>query len=536
NAIHSSINGTTGFLQIQDSQFIQCIGSGIDGGAILLFVYNGGQVTISNSSFNQCESQFGGGIYVTIQTDGKITIDGQCSFTECKASYSGGGIYADISGMNSLLALEDGLKYEGCLSQYSHGGGGIYVDIDYQGTCIINKVQFNYCNAINGGAYYEGGGMHMSLQQVNSILELIDLSFENCSVFGYIENVEIYNKGGGIFIQILNDAQLIISEICSFKNCSCSLYGGGCYVLCTGIGTQIQATGQLEFENCNSDLGGGMFVYIDEQATVDINQISFKDCSAQSGGGLMTDIKNGGKFSISGISSFLNCESLNGGGIYSNISYGTLNIEDSTFDRCTCIQPGNGGGIALIQGTSSKISITNSSFINCKTISNTSDQRYGWGGAIFIQTSVSAENLNETNFLLRNLIFSGCQAVNQIGNNIHIQSSNTYTTGEAIKNGSLLTVKDITDLYENKLYGSDYMGIDESDIDDGNAPISKHEPLFNIPQSRMFLNPYLVDANDGIDNVFCGQSDMPCNGGIYIEIMEENSGLNLTTLSFENCS
>ncbi|KAA6388031.1 MAG: hypothetical protein EZS28_016442, partial [Streblomastix strix] len=586
NAIQSSINGPTGFLQIQDSQFIQCKGSDIDGGAILLFVYNGGQVTISNSTFDQCEAFFGGGIYVTIQTDGKITIDGQCNFTQCKASYSGGGIYASISGLNSQFILEDELKYEGCLSQYSHGGGGIYVDIQDQGVSIINKVQFNYCNANNGGGIYilvnqynemkqifngtqftnceaqqQGGGMYMSLQQVNSILELIDLSFENCHVLGD------FSGGGGIFVQIFEHALLLMSETCLFKNCSSGFMGGGYCMICEETESNIQITGYLEFENCSSKSGGGMFVYIDEQATVNINQISFKDCSAQSGGGLMTDIKNRGKFSISGISSFLNCESLNGGGIYSNIdsqgqliiinqsiftecksisgsgggiySYlyeGTINIEDTTFDRCTCTQPGNGGGIALYQGSSSIISITNSSFIDCKTISNTSDQRYGWGGAIFIQTSVTAENLNETNFLMRDLIFSGCSALNQLGNNIHIQSFDTYATGEAIKNGSLLTVKDIPDLYENKLYGADYMGIDESDVDDGNTLISKHEPLFNIPQSRMFLNSYLVDANDGIDNVFCGESDMPCNGGIYIEIMEENSGLNLTTLSFENCS
>lgn len=51
-------------------------------------------MTISNSSFDQCEASVGGGIYASIQTSGKLTIDVYCNFTECKASGSGGGIYA----------------------------------------------------------------------------------------------------------------------------------------------------------------------------------------------------------------------------------------------------------------------------------------------------------------------------------------------------------------------------------------------------------------------------------------------------------
>ncbi|KAA6373983.1 MAG: hypothetical protein EZS28_030490, partial [Streblomastix strix] len=314
---------------------------------IYLNINNEGLVSISNSSFSQCEAYYGGGINAFINSGGKLSIQQQCNFTQYKASYGGGGIYAQISGVNSLLSLEDGVKFESCISTY---GGGIYFFVD----------------------------------------------------------------GGG---------QININNQCLFVECK----------------------------------------------------------------------------SISG----------SGGGIYSYLYEGTFKIDGATFDRCTCSQPGNGGGIALIHKPSSKLSITNSSFIDCKTISNSSNQRYGWGGAIFIQTSIIAQNLNESNFLMRDLTFSGCSAVNSTGNNLHIQSINTHATGEAIKNGSLLTVKDIPDLYENKINGAYYMGIDESDVDDGNAPISKHEPLFNIPQSRIFLNPYYINSNDGIDNVFCGESDMP---------------------------
>ncbi|KAA6370154.1 MAG: hypothetical protein EZS28_034319, partial [Streblomastix strix] len=285
--------------------------------------------------------------------------------------------------------------------------------------------------------------------------------------------------------------------------------------------------------------GGAIYLYIDDGGQATVSNSSFDQCEAYNGGGIFARIQKRGKLTIDGQCQFTECKSIlrNGGGILLDINDSTVYIEDTTFDSCTCTQPGYGGALALYQELNSIISITNSSFINCKAISNSSDQRYGWGGAIFIQTSIFAQNLNESNFLFTNLIFTRCSAVNSIGNNLHVRSTSTHETGEAIKTKNLLTVNETVDIYYNKLYGSDYMGIDESDVDDGNAPISKHEPLFNIPQSRMFLNPYLVDANDGIDNVFCGESDMPSQqgGGINAGISSLNSKLELESVIFQKC-
>ncbi|KAA6402210.1 MAG: hypothetical protein EZS28_002262 [Streblomastix strix] len=109
-------------------------------------INNGGQVTISNSSFDHCQANIGGGgIYVQIELGGKLTIDGQCNFTECNTFYSGGGIYTSISGLNSLLVLDDGVKFGSCLSDSNdnYGGGGLYLKAWNQGTGIINKVQLD---------------------------------------------------------------------------------------------------------------------------------------------------------------------------------------------------------------------------------------------------------------------------------------------------------------------------------------------------------------------------------------------------------
>ncbi|KAA6388919.1 MAG: hypothetical protein EZS28_015554, partial [Streblomastix strix] len=625
---------------IDNSEFIQCKVSS-QGGAIYLNINNQGQVTISNTSFNQCEAYYGGGIYAFINSGGQLTIDGQCNFTDCKAIFSegsGGGICASIFDLNSQLTLEDEVKFEGCTSTW--GGGGIIIDIQNLGTCIINKLQFNNCFAqhdgggINIHGFYQinqiingtqfnnceaqifGGGINAWIYPENSILELIGVTFENCSTFGsycyggglfisligssllmpetclfkncfanYLgggfyfqstqeesqiqtnvdinqmefkncsadfgggifmnvndggqlsitgqtsfQNCESNQSGGGFYLQIQGgnvnfnstdqlifdnckskfgggliviieyDGQLSISSSILFNDCKCNIdnngYGGGFYAECYRSESQIQITGQIEFENCSStQSGGGMYIRINNQSTVEINEMQFKDCQSRYlGGGLLVSLQNEGNLTINGSSSFQNCKSnqsgggiysecigsnnniqitgqfqfekcnsQSGGGIYSDLNDGTINIEDAIFDSCTCTQPGFGGGIALYQGYSSIISISNSSFINCKIKQNPLDQRYGWGGAIFIQTSVIGENLNQSNFLMRDLIFIGCSAVNSIGNNIHISSIETVGTGEAIKNGNLITVNETINLYYNNSYQQDYMGIDESE-------------------------------------------------------------------------
>ncbi|KAA6354859.1 MAG: hypothetical protein EZS28_049614, partial [Streblomastix strix] len=172
---------TGSLLLINDSEFILCKGSNIYGGAINLNISFEGQVIISNSTFNQCEAQYGGGIYLSIESGGNLTIDGQCSFTECKSSDYGGGIWAQISGVNSLLTLEDGLKFENCESDGQGEGGGIYFEIYGQATSIINKVQFSYCNASSGGGVYLYGR--------NQVKQIFDgTKFTNC---------EAYYDGGG---------------------------------------------------------------------------------------------------------------------------------------------------------------------------------------------------------------------------------------------------------------------------------------------------------------------------------------------------
>ncbi|KAA6385478.1 MAG: hypothetical protein EZS28_018995, partial [Streblomastix strix] len=578
-----SIYGDGGgiYAQIQDGasltikggcQFIQCSSQNSleGGGAILTYMNGNAQLTINGCTFEECKSETNGGaiavqftqpvgsvlidgacifdrctsennggaIEAFIRSDSILTINGQCIFTTCTAQQLGGGITADIVGENSQLIICDGVLFDNCSS---YTGGGIFLfilagaQLIFEGDC-----KFINCSANNG----PGGGMFTwCYNESSSIRSLGELLFDNCSSFNsgggtFISTSDkasiIINKmtcidcksynGGGLNIQFNTNAHFTITGLASFTRCESSENGGGINFNIFGENTEIQLTGEMEFNNCiGGDYGGGMYMYSNNNSTIQITgHLSFDNCSCNDqGGGLFVSINNS-SISFDNIIQFKDCKAQTGGGIYSNIVYSSLYIQNASFERCSSIQPGNGGGIALIQGISSIIQITNSSFIDCKTISNSSDQRYGWGGAIFIQTSIIAENLNETNFQLRDLVFTGCSAINSIGNNIHIQSIDTYATGEAIENGNLLSVNGTVDLYYNNSYLYDYMGIDESKVEDGTT-IDNNIPLFSFHALKTCIQDNIpkgctplctIDSNSTIelqDSCFCNQDSHPTN-------------------------
>ncbi|KAA6370650.1 MAG: hypothetical protein EZS28_033823, partial [Streblomastix strix] len=561
-------------VDINQMEFKNC--SADFGGGIFMNVNDGGQLSITGqTSFKNCESNYyGGGCYIVIyggnvnfsSTDWNI-------FDNCQTQNGGGGMAADFYSKKSILELiniifknskcnydycygggiflrcnEPGnqilmngqIQFENCSSSYL--GGGICITIFNNSTVEINNTSFKDCSAEYGGGLEglvsDGGQLSItgqtSFQNCESnfygggcYLSIIDNGRINISSTDQIlfDNCSAYYQGGGIVVIVYGGRNLSISSSILFYNCKSNIddngFGGGIYAQFNGSESSIQITGQIQFENCSSSyLGGGMFIRIYNQQIIEINQISFKDCCAKQGGGIDVDIDSGGQLYIKNQSIFTGCKtSQTGGGIYSKIYDGTVNIEDTTFDSCTCIQPGDGGALALIHGLSSIISITNSSFIDCKTISNPLDQRYGWGGAIFIQTSITASRLNQSNFLLANLIFIGCSAVNSIGNNIHIRSINTSATGEAIKNGNLLSVKDlsnppniISDLYTSVSYAYDYMGINQSiqTSNPGTINLDLHNPLFEQSFTSNVPNPTYIDSIYGKDIKFCGLLQTMC--------------------------
>ncbi|KAA6355522.1 MAG: hypothetical protein EZS28_048951, partial [Streblomastix strix] len=120
------------------------------------------------------------------------------------------------------------------------------------------------------------------------------------------------------------------------------------------------------------------------------------------------------------------------------------------------------------------------------------------------------------------------------GNNIHIESDNILATGESIKNGNLITVKDlsnppniISDLYTSLSYAYDYMGINESIqiSNPGTTNLDLHNSLFEQSFTSNVPNPTYIDSINGKDIKFCGLLSTMC------KTMKYSININPTPLS-----
>ena len=119
-----------------------------NGGAVLIDVvgegeYNG-TVTVSNSSFADCRSGFGGAI---IQYGGGLTVV-SCNFTNNSADFDGGAVYASQSKVYIINSsfTENHVEYDGIRGSF---GGAVY--------CDSSLLYFTDNNLTKNSAQYGGG-------------------------------------------------------------------------------------------------------------------------------------------------------------------------------------------------------------------------------------------------------------------------------------------------------------------------------------------------------------------------------------------
>ncbi|MBQ2831997.1 C1 family peptidase [Methanobrevibacter sp.] len=119
-----------------------------NGGAVLIDVvgegeYNG-YVTVSNSSFADCRSGFGG---VIIQYGGGLTVV-SCNFTNNSADFDGGAVYTSQSKVYILNSsfTENRVEYGGIRGSF---GGAVY--------CDSSQLYFTGNNLTKNSAQYGGG-------------------------------------------------------------------------------------------------------------------------------------------------------------------------------------------------------------------------------------------------------------------------------------------------------------------------------------------------------------------------------------------
>ncbi|KAA6373536.1 MAG: hypothetical protein EZS28_030937, partial [Streblomastix strix] len=478
-------NSPYSFLDIQFCNFIRCHAT-ILGGALYVSISTGAVVTVTNTTFVQCEcvtgSGHGGAIYADIIDDSRLELYNVICDT-CIAK-SGGGLYANFSEGN--LTFRGQCKFMDC--QCTSGGVGCYLEIlEFSvNITIIGEIQFERCISTVGSSAM------VIYSRSTGYIHINQMSFRDCAGV---------NGAGGLYINAMLDSEITITGKVSINNCT-NGWGSGGGFQCNLYGGFINITGELEFEECEGPSGSGFFILLENHAVAEINKALFKNCITwEYGGGFAALIRDESQLIFKGVAQFKQCSCISeiyipvgGGGIYSDINDGVLNMKDSIFDTCNCSQPGTGGAVSIIQGVNGKVFIKNASFTNCKTLLNSTKSLFGWGGALFLFTSVSSNALSSSNLLMNDLSFGGCESV-IAGHNIHIRSTDTKATGLAISSQQLLTVNGTTDLYTSPDYEVDYMGIDESNLNEGNNIPYNHLPLFASNAPIEAVKDYYIDAD-----------------------------------------
>lgn len=145
-AVKPSVNNTT--TVILDSEFIN-VSSSKNGGALYLDIYGDqdgvltGWVTIDNTLFNNCSSEFGGAV---LQLGGYSKISNS-QFINNNAKENGGAVYISYVEMNV-----DNTNFTNNKVSADFGlGGAIYFDI---GLLTVAKSNFKDNIALKGGAIY----------------------------------------------------------------------------------------------------------------------------------------------------------------------------------------------------------------------------------------------------------------------------------------------------------------------------------------------------------------------------------------------
>lgn len=131
--------------------------------------------------------------------------------------------------------------------------------------CITVELK-DFDVSVGGGIflYCEGSGTEVQIKDENR--------FENCYTT---------YRGGGLHVNILDEALFQLSGTCLFKNCSGN-YGGGLLLECIDIKSKVILNAELTFENCSCLFqGGGLLLNVVNGATAEITKIKCINCTSE---------------------------------------------------------------------------------------------------------------------------------------------------------------------------------------------------------------------------------------------------------------
>ena len=217
-----------------------------------VYIAPGGQLTMTGGNIIGCSAEFGGGICIESERDGK---QGQFSMTGgniigCSAE-CGGGVYVDSESNQSPFSMSGG-SIIGCVA--SDIGGGVRASGTFKmsGQAVIRS-----CTVESATQSIYGGGIY-----VNSSSNFVmsdEAKIEDCQA---ISNSSKSSNGGGVYLT--NNTKFTLSGNAVIQNCKADnsvtpgeTYGGGVSADCM---RQITLEGNAQIFQCTAANGSGLYI------------------------------------------------------------------------------------------------------------------------------------------------------------------------------------------------------------------------------------------------------------------------------------
>ena len=217
-----------------------------------VYIAPGGQLTMTGGNIIGCSAEFGGGICIESERDGK---QGQFSMSGgniigCSAE-CGGGVYVDSESNQSPFSMSGG-SIIGCVA--SDIGGGVRASGTFKmsGHAVIRS-----CTVESATQSIYGGGIYVNS---SSSFEMSgEAKIEYCQA---ISNSSKSSNGGGVYLT--NNTKFTLSGNAVIQNCkadnsvtSGETYGGGVSADCM---RQITLEGNAQIFQCTAANGSGLYI------------------------------------------------------------------------------------------------------------------------------------------------------------------------------------------------------------------------------------------------------------------------------------
>ena len=484
------------------------------GGGGAIFAYSAFSLEVDNTKFiNNSASNNGGVFYTVTQIENSIFTN--VTFENNHAGEDGGVLmqywYTDATKYpNKNVSFTDVYFINNTAGEL---GGSLYFVLGTDGF-VFNRVNFINNSASRGGAITLGSSNRGSTKNINT-------NFTNVNFTGNRANTG-NSQDGGVFYTTTGDTSNYHFKDCIFDNNSA--VSGACFYF---WGDAIDNTFEnVNFTNCHASSSGGVFHFIHDGKGLVFNQSTFINNSAGYGGGVFSKgyystYEYGDYNTYFYNNKIIDCNFNNnsaamGGVLFtdygSKTTFQSVHVDNIIFDgvNFTNNKANYGdGGVMYFRGTSTRINVSNSNFVN-----STVHSRVGYdadGGAIAFYSSTKNSIFNNVNFTN--------SSAERYGGTIHFESNRGLSS-----NVSFINVN-----FENSKAGNAGGAVY---ICASNSTFNK--TTFENNSAGNGGAVYIYGSGNSFDE--CEFNNNEAGGGVSSAIATNNGNVNIYNSNFTNNS